>query len=65
MISKSKKIIYNNFVYDNNNLGKTTSYKYLGIDLHHKFKWNLIKEGWKVYYRLENNCKINGPLAIW
>jgi hypothetical protein len=39
-----------------------TSYKYLGIDLHHKLNWNyIIKKriigGWKSYCGLENNCK--------
>jgi hypothetical protein len=36
MIIKSKKITYANFMYDNNSLEEVTSYKYLGIDLHHK-----------------------------
>jgi hypothetical protein len=39
-----------------------TSYKYLGIDIHHKLNWNysiekMIIGGWKAYYGLENNCK--------
>jgi hypothetical protein len=36
MIVKSKKITYANFMYDNNTLEEVTSYKYLGINLHHK-----------------------------
>ena len=36
MIIKSKKDTYANFVYDNNNMEKVSSYKYLGIDIHHK-----------------------------
>jgi hypothetical protein len=41
---------------------KVTSYKYLGIDIHHKLNWNysiekMIIGGWKAYYGLENNCK--------
>jgi hypothetical protein len=36
MIIKSKKITYTNFVYDNNNLEEVNSYKYLGVNLHHK-----------------------------
>ena len=40
MIIKSKKITYYTFVYDNNNLEKVTSYKYLGSDIHHKLNWN-------------------------
>jgi hypothetical protein len=40
LIIKSKNITYTNFVYDNNNLEETTSYKYLEIDLHHKLNWN-------------------------
>ena len=39
MIIKSKDT-YTNFVYDNNNLEEVSSYKYLGIDIHHKLKWN-------------------------
>jgi hypothetical protein len=51
-------------MYDNNNLDQVISFKYLGIDLHHKLKWNYniekrINEGWKDYYGLENNCKSN------
>jgi len=36
MIIKSKKDTYTNFMYDNNNLEEVYSYKYLGIDIHHK-----------------------------
>ena len=36
MIIKSKKDTYANFVYDNSNLEEVSSYKYLGIDIHHK-----------------------------
>ena len=36
MIIKSKKNTYANFVYDNSNLEEVSSYKYLGIDIHHK-----------------------------
>jgi len=36
MIIKSKKDTYANFMYDNNNLEEVHSYKYLGIDIHHK-----------------------------
>jgi hypothetical protein len=44
-------------------LEEVPSYKYLGIDLHHKLNWNYsiekrINGGWKVYYGLENNCKL-------
>jgi hypothetical protein len=40
MIIKSNKIPYDTFVYDNNNLEEVNSYKYLGIDIHHKLNWN-------------------------
>ena len=40
MIIKSKKDTYRNFNYDNRNLEEVTSYKYLGIDIHHKLNWN-------------------------
>ena len=61
MIIKSKKDTSANFVYDNNNLKELSSYKYPGIDIHHKLKYNYnIKEringGWKAYFCLENNC---------
>ena len=36
MIIKSKKDTYANFIYDNINLEEVTSYKYLGIGIHHK-----------------------------
>jgi methyl coenzyme M reductase subunit C-like uncharacterized protein (methanogenesis marker protein 7) len=36
LIIKSNKIPYDTFAYDNNNLEEVTSYKYLGIDIHHK-----------------------------
>jgi hypothetical protein len=62
MIIKSHKITYYTFVYDNNNLEEVTSYKYLGIDIHHKLNWNYniekrIIRGCKAYYGLEKNCK--------
>jgi hypothetical protein len=40
MIIKSNKTPHDTFVYDNNNLEEVTSYKYLGIDIHHKINWN-------------------------
>ena len=40
MIIKSKKDTYANFMYDNNNLEEVYSYKYVGIDIHHKLNWN-------------------------
>jgi hypothetical protein len=40
MIIKSNKIPYDTFVYENKNLEEVTSYKYLGIDIHHKLNWN-------------------------
>jgi hypothetical protein len=69
MIIKSNKITYNNFVYDNNILEEVPSYKYLGIDIHHKLNWNYsiekrINGGWKAYYGLENNCKL-ADLWLW
>ena len=36
MTMKSKKDTYANFMYDNSNLEEGFSYKYLGIDIHHK-----------------------------
>lgn len=62
MIVKSKKIIYDTFIYEKNSLDEVPSYKSLGIDSHHKLNWNYIIEkmingGWKNYYGLENNCK--------
>ena len=69
MIIKSKKDTYANFVYDNNNLEEVSSYKYLGIDIHHKLNWNYniekrINGGWKAYFGLENNCKASN-LVMW
>ena len=54
MIRKSMKETYANFVYDNRNLEEVSSYKYLGIDIHHKLNWNYsiekrINGGWKAY----------------
>jgi hypothetical protein len=62
LIIKYKRITYDTFVYDNNSLEEVPSYKYLGIDIHHKLNWNYsiekrINRGWKAYYGLENNCK--------
>jgi hypothetical protein len=62
MIIKSKRITYDIFVYEKNSLEEVPSYKYLGIDIHHKLNWNYsiekrINGGWKYYYGLENNCK--------
>jgi hypothetical protein len=67
IIIKSNKITYDTFIYDNNNLEEVTSYKYLGIYIHHKLNWNYSIEkriigGWKDYYGLENNCK---SIDIW
>jgi hypothetical protein len=69
MIIKSNKITYNNFVYDNNILEEVPSYKYLGIDIHHKINLNYsiekrINGGWKDYYGIENNCKLVN-LWLW
>jgi hypothetical protein len=69
MIIKSKRITYNTFVYDNNSLEEFPSYKYLGIDIHHKLNWNYIVKkringGWKAYYGIQNNCK-SMDLWIW
>jgi hypothetical protein len=66
-IIKSNKIPYDTFVYDNNNLEEVTSYKYLGIGIHHKLNSNdsiekMIIGGWKAYYGLEYNCKV---FEIW
>ena len=46
-----------------------TSYKYLGINIHHKLNWNysiekMINEGWKAYFGLENNYK-SVNLVMW
>jgi hypothetical protein len=69
MIIKSNKITHDTFEYDNNNLEEVTSYKYLGIDIHHKLNWNYsiekrINGGWKTYYGLENNYK-SVDLWLW
>eukprot|EP00253_Pinus_taeda_P016131 PITA_16131 len=69
MIIKSKKDTYANFMYDNSNLEEVSSYKYLGIDIHHKLNWNYsidkrINEGCKAYFGLENNCKTTN-LVMW
>jgi hypothetical protein len=40
MIIKSNNITYDTFVYDNKNLEEVNSFKYLGIDIHHKLNWN-------------------------
>ena len=58
MIIKFKKDTYANFVHDNNNLEEVSSYKYLGINIHHKIIWNYsiekrINGGWKAYFGLE------------
>ena len=55
--------------YDNSNLEEVSYYKYLGIDIHHKLKWNYsikkrINGGWKAYIGLENNCKA-ANLVMW
>ena len=62
MIIKSNKILYDTSVYDKNNLEEVTSYKYLGIYIHHKLNWNYSIEkrnigGWKAYYGFEKICK--------
>ena len=62
MIIKSKKDTYANFIYDNRNIEEVTSYKYLGIDIHHKLNWyyrseKRINGGWKAYFGLENGYK--------
>ena len=69
MIIKSKKDTYANFMYDNSNLEEVSSYKYLGIDIHHKLNQNFsiekrINGGWKAYFGLENNYK-SANLVIW
>ena len=69
MIIKSKKDTYAKFMYDNSNLEEVSSYKYLGIDIHHKLNWNYsiekrINGGWKTYFGLENNCKTT-ILVMW
>ena len=69
MIIKYKKDTYTNFMYNNSNLEEVSSYKYLGIDIHHKLNWNdsiekRINGGWKAYFGLENNCKTTN-LVMW
>ena len=69
IIIKFKKDTYANFVYDNNNLEEVSSYKYLGIGIHHNLNWNysiekMINGGWKSYFGLENNCKARN-LVTW
>ena len=67
MIIKSKKDTCANFLYDNRNLEEVSSYKYLGIDIHHKLNYNIekiINGGWKAYFGLENNC-ISSNLVMW
>ena len=58
MIIKSKKDTYANLIYHNRNLEEVTSYKYLGIDIHHKLNWNysiekMINGGWKAFLVLK------------
>ena len=55
MIIKSKKDSYANFVYDNSNLEEVSSYKYLGIYIHHKLNWN---------YRIEKGLMEGGKLIL-
>ena len=48
---------------------EVSSYKYLGIDIHHKLNWNYnigkkIDGGWKAYFGLEINCKSTN-LVMW
>jgi hypothetical protein len=69
MIIKSNKITSDTFLYENNNLEEMTSYKYLGINIHHKLNWSysikkMIIGGYKDYYGLENNCQ-STDLWIW
>ena len=69
MIIKSNNITYDTFIYDNKNLEEVTSYKYIGIDIHHKLNWNYSIEkriigGLKDYYGLEKICKL-ADLWIW
>ena len=56
-------------MYHNSNLEEVSSYKYLGIDIHHKLNWNysiekMINGGWKAYFGLENNSKVE-KLVMW
>jgi hypothetical protein len=69
MIIKSKRITYDTFVYDNNNLEEVPSYMYLGIYIHHKINWNysikkMINGGCKAYYGLKDNCK-STDIWLW
>jgi hypothetical protein len=69
MIIKYNKITYDTFVYEKNNLEEVTSYKYLGIDIHHKLNCNYriekrINGGWKAYYGLGNNYK-STDIWVW
>ena len=62
MIIKSKDT-YANFMYDNSNLEEVSSYKYLGIDIHHKLNWNYsiqkrINGGWKAYFGLDRKSVV-------
>jgi len=41
MIIKSKRITYDTFVYEKNSFEEFPSYKYLGIDIHHKSQLEL------------------------
>ena len=56
MIIKSNKITYDTFVYDKKNLKEVTSYKYFGIDIHHKFNWN---------YSIEKNDYWGMEILLW
>jgi hypothetical protein len=61
MTINCKNTICPNFVYDNNNLEGVNWYKCLGVDLHHKLKWNYRVEeklngGSKAYFGLEIYC---------
>jgi hypothetical protein len=57
------------FFYEKYSLEEVSSYKYIGIDIHHKLNWNYniekrINGGWNAYYGLENNFK-STDLWIW
>ena len=63
IIIKSNKITYDYFVYGKNILEEVPSYKYLGINIHHKLNWNYniekrINGGSEAYYGIENNYKL-------
>ena len=54
--------MYDTFAHDNNNLEEVFSYKYLGIDIHHKLSLNCgikkrINGGSKAYYGPKNYCR--------